>query len=240
MNYNFSYRNYISLASLCLSIGNIIPLKDFYKKIEKKIIFRHDIDLSIDHALEIAKIDKRLGIKSTFMFIPNSKIYCIHDANVIKKIYKIKQLGHEIALHFDIEPLNIKEFNKKDINRIYEAIEHDKLIFKKIGIEIKSISFHRPVNELLYGKGKIFNLVNAYSKEAMQNYISDSGGRWASGSPHISIRKVKNFSSFQVLTHPIWWCHKNSTPRNTIRKFILKNKNLSHLIKDTVPKVYES
>lgn len=44
--------------------------KFFHQKISKKgnIILRHDVDFDTKYALNIAKVEKKLNIKSTFFF----------------------------------------------------------------------------------------------------------------------------------------------------------------------------
>ena len=60
------YENFLSKFK-----KNDYIFKFFHQKIFKKrnIILRHDVDFDTDYALNIAKIEKKLKIKSTFFFL---------------------------------------------------------------------------------------------------------------------------------------------------------------------------
>ena len=42
---------------------------------ERQIIWRHDIDMSVHRAYSLAKLERGLGVKSTFFILPHSEFY---------------------------------------------------------------------------------------------------------------------------------------------------------------------
>ncbi len=62
----------------------------------KRAIMRHDVDSNPSNALLVARIEKEHGIRSTFYFRTNSKVF---DEKIIKDIYS---LGHEIGYHYEV------------------------------------------------------------------------------------------------------------------------------------------
>ena len=113
--------------------------KFFHQKIFEKgnIILRHDIDFDTKYALNIAKIEKKLDIRSTFFFLIRSESYNILDPQEIKRIKEISSMGHEISIHFD--PSIYKR------SKILEGLKYERKIFEYLfNIKIKIIIFHRP------------------------------------------------------------------------------------------------
>ena len=62
---------------------------------------RHDIDIDILPAVNLAKFENKLGIKSSYFFRVNAKNYNILSLTTLNSISRIKDLGHEIGLHLD-------------------------------------------------------------------------------------------------------------------------------------------
>jgi len=101
--YNFSdftfseYENLIDLAKK----NYVFRGFDNFNKSENFVLWRHDIDFSMTSALELAKIDSKNGICSTFFLLPHSEFYNLleKESQIIAK--QILALGHQIGLHFD-------------------------------------------------------------------------------------------------------------------------------------------
>ena len=62
----FTYRAYQELIELLKK--NNYEVCDYYnyKKFNKCVILRHDVDLSLEKALELAKLENSLGVYSTY------------------------------------------------------------------------------------------------------------------------------------------------------------------------------
>ena len=169
-----------------------------------KLFLRHDIDLDLNKALEMAIIENQLGICATYMVMLNSPCYDIEDERSRSILKQLLSMGHEIGLHFDIS--NDQKINPDiSINSVELDIYRDiKRLEEIIHSPVQSISFHRPLSQFLKGPLKIANKVNAYSNELMTWYLSDSAGRWREGEPVPKLLKPKG-ELLQLLIHPIWW-----------------------------------
>ena len=75
---NFSLDHYFEVLEYAKKTHQIVPVKDFYKlkKENKFLILRHDIDLSIDIALEMAKLESQHNISSTYFVYFFRLNYC--------------------------------------------------------------------------------------------------------------------------------------------------------------------
>ena len=222
----FSYNEYKNIINL---IGQHLPFVDFAdvdKNTDKFCILRHDIEYSIDRALDMARFESdELGVTSTYCVQLRSNIYNAISNKNIDVMTEIKSLGHKIALHIN-PPL-------MDLSAVREYISNDiKTLERHYEFEIDRFSFHIPKKEYLKPYIKIENKINCYDKlffhyfdENKPNrlrvlYLADSNHQWKYGHPlDFDFSKIKKL---QLLTHPYSWT------RNGFENF----KNISNLIKE--------
>ena len=197
----FSIDGYSSLISSILDAGYTAVDFDTIIRQDSQILLRHDIDFSLEAALEIARAENIIGVFSTFYILISSEFYNIFTSRSHKILLEIIDLGHEIGLHFDSSRYN-NIFEKIDELVNYECSILENIILKSI----YSISFHRPD---LYFHGldrKIGGRTHTYQPSFFKDiaYISDSGGVFNYGSP-LDHRAFHERKTIQLLTHPIWW-----------------------------------
>ena len=224
---DFSYGYYIKILSL---LENKFQFCSFYESIRyigkyadpPIVLLRHDVDLDVDKALIMAKIEANMGISSCFMFLTNCPFYSINDSSVISAIQNIREMGHEIGLHYDSHQC-------KDTGSNIDLIEAECYnLESSIGSIISSISFHRPLPKYINGPTFINGRVNAYASGLMESYLSDSKGRWRDGEPISIIENYEKHGILQLLVHPIWWGDTHlSAPKKLQDFFNNKTKNIS-------------
>lgn len=196
-------------------------LKDLNKSSKSNILVRHDIDLDLEKAYEMAKIENELGIPACYMIMTNSPFYSLNDKVSQEYLQQIQELGHEIALHYDLND-NIKTNDILDNNVQADIDNSIKMIENVIGKTVKSISFHRPIPELINGPLYVNGCVNAYAKELMGWYLSDSKGRWREGEPSLKLSEPTK-PLLQFLVHPFWWRDEHVSAPDVLQIFF-KNK----------------
>jgi hypothetical protein len=92
-----------------------VLFNEFDPKKEKQIILRHDVDFSVEYALEMANIEAGLGIKASYFFLTHS-LYNWHTID----FSDFKGLGHYTGLHIDFNcPIEIDEKTFKNIYSIH-------------------------------------------------------------------------------------------------------------------------
>lgn len=249
---DFSFKYFskiINVAKNNFDICRICDAKLFKKTSKKKpqLILRHDIDVSLKQALIMAKMENNLNVKATYMIITNSPLYSIETKDSRRILLGILKMGHEIGLHFDIGDKNRnKEVGinliKKEIFNALEKLEN------VIDQKALSISFHRPLPQFISGPLEVCGRINAYAKEFMDWYMSDSKGNWREGEPLQYLAKPKT-DFLQLLIHPIWWGEKTMKPENRLQHFFeeeTKNKDkefaakFSYNLSVSVPAVQRS
>ena len=138
----FSYNEYRNIINLVREHIPIVDFSEVNEKTKKFCVLRHDIEFSIDRAYKLAKIEKELGITSTYTVQVRNNTYNALSEKNIDLIRKIKDLGHHIGLHQNPPLMELEKLGNyitTDIN----ILEHF------YGFEIDRFAFHRPKKEYL-------------------------------------------------------------------------------------------
>jgi hypothetical protein len=181
------------------------------------LILRHDVDISLKRALPMAEIEHGLEISSTYMVMVDSPLYDLNTPESQKIIHDLMDMGHEVALHFTAQESPAEDgWDQEELES--QVIRAKVRLEDIIQAEVASISFHRPIARFLRGPFRIFDLVNAYSRELMEWYLSDSGGRWREGEPVPKLRQPAK-PLLQLLIHPIWWGRRHLGAEDRLEEF---------------------
>ncbi len=152
-------------------------LEDFIKqKSNKSIFLRHDVDRYTDRVEKFAKLEKTLGIKSTFYFRPPKK------PEHHKIIESVIQNGHEIGYHYN----DLAE-NKGNFSLAKESFSKTLAKLQALGA-VKSVCMHgnalSSVNNLdLWKKAAFSEFGLSGDPYLMINhnltlYLTDTGRTW--------------------------------------------------------------
>mgnify|MGYP001230277247 CR=1 FL=1 len=220
-----TYKNFLDLTKgkytfLTISKGFYEAVESLSSSGEKICFLRHDIDLSIENALRMAKIEAEQGIKSTYTVLLTGEFYNPFEDKNRKDLKEIISLGHEVGLHFDPVIHNITDENSLDNSIEAEKRALEDLLEKKVSM----FSFHNTTDFSMSCRKKIYSkCLNAYSEffHEKVEYISDSHGYWRFRDWNTLLEE--NHQIIQVLTHPIWWQPNNSLlPLETVVKYMMK------------------
>lgn len=141
---------------------------------QKVIVIRHDVDRKPQQALRMARVEYELGIRSTYYFRFNKKVF---QPQLIRKI---AEMGHEIGYHYET-----LDKAKGNYERAIQIFKYELDEFRKVA-EIKTICMHR--NPLAkwdsrdlwsqYDFKKFGILGEAYLSLNNVIYLSDTGRTW--------------------------------------------------------------
>ena len=210
MECNFTYKHFEETANLAKKLGfSFFAMHDFLAKKprDKFIVMRHDIDLSLRHALKMAEFENKLGINSTYFIRIGKPVNPFFEENA-DIIRKIAELGHEIGIHYDSDIINNHNFKqflldkKKKLEKVSET--------KVFGIslhKIKKSDHKKQIEKLNFIEQFLRELdleYDAYSDIFLEKikYISESARCWREG---CMCKHIKKNTKLCILTHPIWW-----------------------------------
>lgn len=235
---DFTEKNYRKLIKLSKSNYDFISFLD-YKLKGKNLLWRHDVDFSVNRAFKLASIEHKNEIFSTYFFHLHNSFYNILEEEITLMAKKILELGHELGLHFD--PYFYQKTFGVNCNLIkYIKIEKN-LLEELFETKVIAFSLHNPdtFSNFDSTKEKILDMVNVYSKyiKTHYEYCSDSNGYWRFNRLEniISNPGTKNL---HVLTHPGWWVPEPMSPRDRITRCIEGRAKSQHKRYDDLLKKY--
>lgn len=158
---DFTYKAYVDLINLLKEKNYQFTNYKDYETINKVVIFRHDVDNSLERALKVAKIENENKVKSTFFLLLSTDFYNIFSKESNEIIKEIIKLGHEIGLHFDENRYKIS--CEKDL--AYYVEYEMNILGEVIGKSIESISMHRPSKWILENDIQFKNIIKLLFKK---------------------------------------------------------------------------
>jgi hypothetical protein len=163
------------------------------------IFLRHDVDLSLAAAVQMAELEAARGVSATYFLMTRSVFYNLasHDGEATLK--RLRELGHRVGLH-----------------AVHPHVDFDDR-FDPV------LAWHNPdpdfVNEPIEG------LVNVMSTPWFdrEHYRSDSNQHWRSGDPTEALA-AGEFEWLQLLTHPEIWAFEGATMRETMESMLTEER----------------
>lgn len=213
------YKNFINKAK---ENGYIFSSYTSYINNDKSIILRHDVDMSIDKALEMAIVESEMNVSSTYFFLLTSNFYNLFNKENKDKLIKIMNLGHQIGLHFDE-----KQYAHTNIDDLVSSINNEiSLLQNLIKSKIEIYSNHRPSSLTINESSHITTQAkSAYSNEFFTNmkYFSDSRMNWREDFDKVI--QESTVKKIQVCIHPIWYEDSESNIKTILNNFIRQCNN---------------
>jgi hypothetical protein len=181
---NFSLNHYFKTLYDYICAGYVI-IPD--AKVNRHIHLRHDVDLSLSYALELAKEEQKHDISSTYYIMLHSSLYNATSPEGMDIIQHIHSIGHKIGLHVD--------------TRSY--LQND--------LETLSLIVGEPVRDWRKHLSNLTPDIEPEPRPAGYKYISDSGMNWREG---CFCQQVGKYDKMEILIHPEWWTVSPTAKRN--------------------------
>jgi hypothetical protein len=185
---------------------------------ESFVLWRHDLDFSIEDALPLARMEAAAGVRCTYFVNMRSEFYSPFEARSLEAIATIVALGHEIGLHFDFALAGVA-----DAAALERRLQHEADILRsEYRVPIRAFSFHNPTDAALaFDAPSYAGMVNTYAawfrKDAA--YCSDSNGHWRFDRLEDVLSRPAS-RPLQVLTHPTWWTADVMSPHEKVQRSI--------------------
>jgi hypothetical protein len=165
-------------------------------------ILRHDVDLSIEAALEMARLEAEWGVRATYFLLLSCEHYNLFSEDYSEAPRQLIALGHEVGLHY-----NVRAMAKRAHEDLLPELEMEAGILSALAKQpVRSIAMHLPslLGDDPFAEGSSF--VNAYDKRFTRDiaYFSDSCGAWRN-SAFEAFRTNQIPRRLQLLVHPFFW-----------------------------------
>jgi hypothetical protein len=175
------------------------------------VLLRHDVDLSLEAALELARLEQSAGARATYFLMTESVFYNLDSELGRETLRELRSLGHAVGLH-GVYPRAARDDR-------FDAV----------------LAWHNPDPE--YVHEPVSGLVNVMQPPwfTKGKYRSDSNQHWREGCPHEELR-AGTFDWLQLLTHPEIWVYEGGTMGDTMRAMVETKQGewLEHLANDRI------
>ena len=214
----FTYNAYSSLLDRLKGYCYEFATYHNWEDREHPVILRHDIDCDIKKSVELAHLEQKKGVTSTYFVLLNSDFYNVFSKGSADNLRQIIDMGHTVGLHFD-------EVRYPDVQGDLEAIR-DKILYeadilsRAINCKVDIVSMHRLGKGLLEANLSIPGMINSYSNLFFKEfkYLSDSRRRWRE--PVDDIIASREYDKLHILTHPFWYNNEAKSLSESISAFI--------------------
>lgn len=198
----FSLELYGETLEKAIRIGYSFPtvseLKAGTRTLEKFLLLRHDIDTSPRYALQMARLEHSLGVRSSCYVLMHSPFYNPAAPQHWDDLRELIQLGFEVGLHYETD-----FFEQRGLDPLEGVLGDVAALEKILQTKIHSVSQHRPASGTFLKRLNEF-YVDAYNEDLMHNvcYISDSGFKWR-GKTLMELLGTED--RIHALIHPLTW-----------------------------------
>lgn len=133
--------DYATLLKNILMHYEIRPVRDH--PVEGSVCYlHHDVDFSIDGALQMAQIEAEYGVKSTYYIRPVAG----YMSRAGRPILEIKKLGHEIGYHHSLLVHYFK--NRAPLERL---LTDNIAKLERFGLKVETVCAHGDPETIRYG-----------------------------------------------------------------------------------------
>jgi hypothetical protein len=159
------------------------------------LLLRHDVDLSLDAALQMAQLEAELGARSTYLLMTQSVFYNLGSSEGRRALNRLRELEHGVGLH-----------------AVWPNLEFDDR-FDPV------VAWHNPDPD--YMTEPVNGAVNVMEPPFFDpdHYRSDSNQQWRHGCPHEDLRAGR-FEWLQLLVHPEIWVYEGETMSETMESML--------------------
>jgi hypothetical protein len=219
---NFTWSSLANLLGLVKDNGFTFASFDDYQLHDRPCIIRHDVDASLECALDMARFEAQScpELSATYFVLVTGDWYNIFSRQSRLFMQEIQSLGHRIGLHFDdSQYIGIADDPAQFRLKVREEAE---LLSHACETEVTCVSMHKPRRELLGGEYQVAGLLNAYSDTFFNEfkYVSDSAMRWRESV--YDVISCGKHDKLQILTHPIWYTEEYKELRHRIAEIVGK------------------
>ena len=159
------------------------------------LLLRHDIDLSLDAAVQMAEAEAEAGAWSTWFLMTRSVFYNLDSSEGERAVARLRELGGRIA-HHAVWP-NV------DLDERFEPV----------------VAWHNPDAEFMSAAVEGATNVMTSPWFDPDHYRSDSNQRWRHGCPHDGLGRGE-FDWLQLLIHPEIWVYDGQSMSETMTSFL--------------------
>ena len=145
-----------------MNCGYLTVSYDAVKNQERHLILRHDLDMSIQAAVPIGKIEQGLGLTASYFVLLRTEMYNPFSKANRDDLLALVSLGHDVGLHFDAS------LYEDSAEAIEDAVQAECQVLENLlQRRVSVVSFHRPAKSLLGRRCSIAGRIHRVAMSAV-------------------------------------------------------------------------
>lgn len=138
----FTYKQWDDFCKKLADKGvRSIPTKEIVNSSTDYVVLKHDVETNVKKASRLATIEHKYGHRGSYYV----QAYLIHNAENVRLLHEMQQMGHEISYHYDV-----MDSCKGNIEKAIIEFSDNKRLFEQNGFTIDTVCQHgNPVVERL-------------------------------------------------------------------------------------------
>lgn len=188
------------------------------------VILRHDVDLSPERAVEMARMERELGVSATYFFLLGTPLYNPFERRVREGIREIARMGHDVGLHFSTHQ-HWPASRPPDEAELADRIHDEQAALETIVPDpVSIVSFHVPPDWVLARSFDGFE--STYEPRFFDeiDYVADSGQRWR----REGVTLPEDSRPLQVLMHPGLWAEEDGSFAERVHAAVARTNRRTH------------
>jgi hypothetical protein len=196
----FTHAHYRELLQAAKQQHRFVSFEEALVARERFVLLRHDVDLSIEAALVMARVEAELGVTATYFLLPHAH-YNPFVEPALQQVAEIVALGHRLGLHYDPG-----FYARAGLDAAATLHWEAAALGERFGTRVRVAARHKPGLGGAVAAPADASLLDAYAPEFTERirYRSESCQFWREGCPCESYREGLK-EQVQLLIHPEWW-----------------------------------
>lgn len=190
----FSIDSYRKLIGAALEAGYRPAAFDPRGLRDHEFALRHDVDYSVEMAVELGRVNAELGVAGTFFILLRGHSYNPLSKTSLQRLHELVSLGQRLGLHASAG-------SEAELARDFEYLA-DEVPLHPV------VSWHNPTSELIdshRGEETIAELVNVYSKPFLDDALYRSDSNFGRTYADLVASFETGGRPVHLLVHPINW-----------------------------------
>ena len=227
---NFSFAEYNNIIDRIKTHLPIINFSDVNSETKRYCVIRHDVEFSIDRALDLAIFENSIDLKTTYCIQVNNNNYNPFSNKNLASIKRIIELGHDISLHAHLGCYETHKISVEDY-----ILRQAVILSTMLEYPINKFSIHRPIKKYIEDVIVVPGLMNlsdelffSYTEnftlyDLPVLYLADSNHQWKYGNPlEVDFSKI---NKFQLNCHPFSWTNSGFNNYDNFEKLLFEKQN---------------
>lgn len=185
---------------------------------ERVLLLRHDVDVSLELAVEMARVEQSVGVRSTYFIRVHAVGYNPFSRDSYRSLHWLEDSGFEVGLHHEVGGFVMGGVSAAEqLQREVASLE------AALGRPVWGVAGHLPRHASRHLNQEDLRAAGIQYEAGEERFnrgitfVSDSNRCWKPACP---CSLVEDAPSLYAAVHPVWWMGQVADPE-VLRRALL-------------------